>query len=116
MIAGSPETVMPPPPRWRSCWQQAISLVRNNRTHTAILGGSMIMLLASAGVSGLNFVYNMVTARLLGPTDFGHTTVIVTLLMFASAITLAFQLVCAKFVARNPSMAGKKKVICDLHK
>jgi O-antigen/teichoic acid export membrane protein len=116
MIAASPETVMPPPSRWRSYWQQAISLVRNNRTHTAILGGSMIMLLASAGVSGVNFVYNMVTARLLGPTDFGHTTVIVTLLMFASAITLAFQLVCAKFVARNPSMAGKKKVIRDLHK
>jgi O-antigen/teichoic acid export membrane protein len=115
MIAASSETVTPLPPRWRSYWRQAIALARTNHTHTAILGGSMIMLLASAGVSGVNFVYNMVMARLLGPTDFGHITVAVTLLMFSSAITLAFQLVCAKFVARNESMAGKKRVIRDLH-
>jgi O-antigen/teichoic acid export membrane protein len=116
MIAASPETVASAPLRWRTYWRQAAALVRNNGAQTAILGGSMIMLLASAGVSGVNFVYNMVMARLLGPTDFGHITVTVTLLMFASAITLAFQLVCAKFVARNESMAGKKTVIRDLHK
>ncbi len=116
MIVASPETVATVPPLWRNRWQQAVSALRRNRTHAAILGGSMIMLLGSVGVSGVNFVYNMVTARLLGPTDFGHITVAVTLLMFASAITLAFQLVCAKFVARNESLAGKKKVIRDLHK
>ena len=116
MIVASPETVATVPPLWRICWQQAVSALRRNRTQAAILGGSMIMLLGSVGVSGVNFVYNMVTARLLGPTDFGHITVAVTLLMFASAITLAFQLVCAKFVARNESLAGKKKVIRDLHK
>jgi O-antigen/teichoic acid export membrane protein len=116
MITASSETVTPAPLGRQSYWHKVISLVRNNRTQTAILGGSMIMLLASAGVSGVNFVYNMVMARLLGPNDFGHITVAVTLLMFASAITLAFQLVCAKFVARNESMAGKKRVIHDLHK
>ncbi|HZR28125.1 MAG TPA: oligosaccharide flippase family protein [Terriglobales bacterium] len=117
MMVSTPEPLAAaPPPLWRNLWQLAVSALRSDHAHVRILSGSMIMLLGSVGVSGVNFVYNMVTARLLGPTDFGHITVAVTLLMFASAITLAFQLLCAKFVARNESLASKKKVISDLHK
>src|SRR5215467_5434459 len=53
-------------------------------------------------------------ARLLGPARFGHVTAAVTILMLASAITLAFQLVCAKFVARNDTLGEKVSVYRSL--
>jgi O-antigen/teichoic acid export membrane protein len=70
----------------------------------------MIMLLGSALVAVVNFAYNVVTAHALGPVEFGHASLAVTLLMLASAITLSFQLVVAKFVAKNPSSAAKLTV------
>lgn len=79
-----------------------------------VLGGSIIMLLSTTLVSLLNFAYNVVMARMLGPSRFGHVTVAVTLLMLASAVTLAFQLVCAKFVARNPAAGAKAGVYRSL--
>lgn len=74
---------------------------------TLVLGGSLIMLLGSGMVSVANFGYNVSMARLLGPAEFGHVTAVATLLLLASAVTLSFQLVCAKFTARNPSSAGR---------
>src|SRR5207253_2250486 len=78
--------------------------------HSRLLSGSMIMLAGTTLVSALNFAYSLVTAHLLGPADFGHASVAVTLLMLASAITLSFQLVCSKFVAREATPAGKLRV------
>jgi O-antigen/teichoic acid export membrane protein len=72
-----------------------------------VLGGSLIMLMGSGMVSLANFGYNVTMARLLGPAQFGHVTAVATLLMLASAVTLSFQLVCAKFIARNKTEAGK---------
>ena len=43
----------------------------------------------------------MVTARLLGPAGFAHATAVYTILMLMSAITLSFQVVCAKYVAES---------------
>jgi len=114
MIVSEPETAAATPTARPGLWEYAISELRHNRTHSMILSGSIILLLGSTLVSVVNFAYNMIAARLLGPTDFGHASVAVTLLMLASAITLAFQLVCAKFVARNHSIAGKYSVIRDL--
>src|SRR5262249_16915065 len=68
-----------------------------------VLGGSMIMLIGTVLVSAFNFGYNVAMARLLGPAQFGHVSAMATLLMLFSAIGLSFQLVCAKFVARNQS-------------
>jgi O-antigen/teichoic acid export membrane protein len=76
----------------------------------------MIMLIGSAGVSAINFGYNIVTAHLLGPAEFGHACVAVTLLMLASAITLAFQLLCAKMVARTDSAAQRSAFLSLLEK
>jgi O-antigen/teichoic acid export membrane protein len=67
----------------------------------------MIMLVGSTLVSLVNFGYNVAVARLLGPGNFSQAAAAVTLLMLVSAITLAFQLTCAKFVARNDSPATK---------
>jgi len=116
MMVSAPETLAAAPPLRRNLWQQVVSALRSDHAQARILSGSMIMLLGSALVSGVNFAYNMVTARLLGPTNFGHVSVTMTLLMLTSAITLAFQLVCAKFVARNESMHGKWIVVRNLHK
>ena len=74
------------------------------------------MLVGSALVSVLNFAYNVAVARMLGPAGFGHAAVAVTLLMFVSAVTLSFQLVGAKLVARSESTAEKAAVYQRLMK
>jgi O-antigen/teichoic acid export membrane protein len=84
--------------------------LRRKDPKALVLNGSIIMLLSSTLVSLLNFVYNVVMARMLGPSKFGHVTVSVTILMLASAVTLSFQLVCAKFVARNRTPGAKARV------
>ncbi len=78
-----------------------------------VLTGSVIMLIGSGLVSLANFGYNLAVAHLLGPEDFGHAAAAVTLLMLASCINLAFQLVTAKFIARNQE-GGRAKVYRSL--
>src|SRR5271165_6454148 len=80
-----------------------------------LLGGSL-MLLAGSGLVGItNLVYNVVTARLLGPTGFAHATAVYTLLMLASAITLSFQVVCAKYIATHETSDERASIFAVLH-
>src|SRR5208283_3406690 len=80
------------------------------------LFGGVLTLLAGSGLVGVtNLVYNVVTARLLGPTGFAHATAVYTLLMLMSGITLSFQVVCAKYVAKSPSAEGRARVFASLH-
>jgi O-antigen/teichoic acid export membrane protein len=81
---------------------------------STMLNGSAIMLVAMMLVNVFNFGYNMVMARMLGPAAFGNINAAVTLLLLASCISLAFQLVCAKFVARNQADSGKAAVVHSL--
>src|SRR5436190_21824157 len=98
--------VVPLSPRptlqWLTRWPRAL-----RDRGSMVLGGSMIMLFGSGMVSVANFGYNVSMARLLGPAEFGHVTAVATLLMLASAVTLSFQLVCAKFTARNTTSAAR---------
>lgn len=87
---------------------------RRKSVHAVVLGGSIIMLLSSSAVSAVNFGSNVVMARLLGPSGFGQVAVATTMLMLASCVTLAFQLVCAKFVARNATAPSKAAVYRSL--
>ncbi|HEX6502599.1 MAG TPA: hypothetical protein VF011_05080 [Terriglobales bacterium] len=80
-----------------------------------VLGGSMIMLVSSGLVGATNLIYNIAIARVLGPSEFGQATAVYTLLMLLSSVTLAFQLVCSKFVAKNPDPAAKAAVYAGLH-
>src|SRR5438045_3069365 len=75
-----------------------------------LLSGSLVLLLGSALVSVLNFLFNVIMARLLGPALFSQAAAIVTLLMLLSCISLSFQMVCAKFVARNETPSAKSEV------
>ncbi len=92
------------------------TLERPQQSHALVLGGSLIMLIGTGVVSVVNFGYQVTMARTLGPALFGDVSVVATLLMLASAITQSFQLVCAKFVARNQSHEGKTAVYGRLMK
>ncbi len=99
-----------PPTEERHSWREALALLRSEPLHSRVLGGSLVMLVGSGLVSAVNFGYNVAVARMLGPAGFGHAAAAVTLLMLVSAITLAFQLVCAKFVARNETAGARSAV------
>src|SRR5258708_13511939 len=79
--------------------------------HATVLSGSLIMLISMMLVNVFNFAYNIVMARILGPGEFGHINAAVTMLLLASCISLAFQLVCTKFVPRNTPAEGKAAVV-----
>lgn len=66
-----------------------------------ILNGSFILLLSSFVVAGGNAVYNMTIAHMLGANGFGHANAAFTILMLIASITLSFELVCAKLIARE---------------
>lgn len=80
-----------------------------------LLGGSLTLLAGSGLVGVTNLVYNVATARLLGPAGFAHATAVYTLLMLASAITLSFQVVCAKYVANHETHDDKAAIFAALH-
>src|SRR2546423_11456291 len=80
-----------------------------------LLGGSLTLLAGSGLVGVTNLIYNVATARLLGPTGFAHATAVYTMLMLMSAITLSFQVVCAKYVARRTSLEERAPVFDSLH-
>ena len=66
-------------------------------------------------VTVINFVYNIAVARFLGPTAFGETTAVYTLLVLSSAVTLSFQILAAKIVAREQSLEAQNVAYRNLH-
>lgn len=91
------------------------SRMRGKALRQKLLGGSLALLAGSGLVGITNLVYNVATARLLGPTGFAHATAVYTLLMLASAITLSFQVVCAKYVASHETPEEKSAIFASLH-
>jgi O-antigen/teichoic acid export membrane protein len=83
------------------------SLAPSRSLRTNVLGGSMIMLVGSGMVGGLNLLYNLTIAHELGAGGFGHASAVYTVLMLLSSVQLSFQLLCSKFVARNSTLPGK---------
>jgi O-antigen/teichoic acid export membrane protein len=81
-----------------------------------LLNGSVTMLVSSGIVGVTNLAYNLILARRLGAEDFGHASVIYTMLMLTSSVTLAFQLVASKLIAKNPSPAARASIYHHLHR
>src|SRR5450432_1126009 len=75
-----------------------------------LLGGSLTLLAGSGLVGVTNLVYNVLTARLLGPAGFAHATAVYTILMLMSGITLSFQVVCAKYIAKSATDEERSSV------
>lgn len=86
------------------------------RLQRRLLSGSAIMLVSSLFVGGMNLIYNFAVAHELGAGKFGHASVIYTLLMLLSSVTLSFQLVCSKYVARSGSVAERIAIYRLLHR
>lgn len=93
----------------------ATTQMRGKALRQKLLGGSLALLASSGLVGVTNLVYNVATARLLGPTGFAHATAVYTLLMLTSAITLSFQVVCAKYVANHETVEEKAAIFASLH-
>jgi len=93
----------------------ASTQVRAKALRQKLLGGSLALLAGSGLVGVTNLIYNVATARLLGPTGFAHATAVYTLLMLTSAITLSFQVVCAKYVASHEKIEDKAAIFASLH-
>lgn len=91
--------------------------VDSSRTlHSRLLSGSFVLLLGSGLATATNLAYNIAVARSLGPTGYGHATVVYTLLILISAATLSFQIVAAKVIAQQSSLEGKRAVYRSLHR
>ena len=66
-----------------------------------LVRGSAILLCSTGLVAATNLLYNIWIARRLGAAGFGNASALYTLLMLLSAITLSFQIVTSKFIARS---------------
>ena len=80
-----------------------------------VLSGSITMLVSSGFVGAMNLVYNLALVHALGADRFGHASVVYTVLMLVSAVTLSFQLLCSKFVAKSDSFSEKIAIYRFLH-
>src|SRR5580698_8420586 len=109
-------------PETRASKNRSIQGVANNppfksRTlRQRLVSGSVVLLSASAVTTVINLAYNVVVARYLGPQGFGQATAVYTLLIILSAVTLSFQIVSTKVVARQSSVEAKAAVYRDLHR
>ena len=113
MLAVPPSEVRAPAPQ-NPAREFLVRWVPQYASHARILNGSIILLIGSVVVSLANFGYNIGVARMLGPSDFSHAAAAVTILMLISAITLAFQLVCTKLIARAEAVEAKAAVFQHL--
>src|SRR5512146_3241494 len=96
-------------------WRDVVTHLRSHSTQKRLVGGSVVMLVGSTLVSVMNFGYTVACARMLDPADFANAAVGGSgVLMLISCVTLAFQLVCAKFVAKNETAAAKAAVYRSL--
>ncbi len=81
-----------------------------------VFSGSMMMLVSSGFVGAMNLLYNLAIAHVLGADKFGHASAVYTVLMLLSSVTLSFQLLCSKYVARNDSAGEKIGIYRFLHR
>ncbi len=81
-----------------------------------IISGSIVLLSGSGLNTGINLAYNIAVARYLGPTGFGHATVIYTILVLLSAVTLSFQIIATKMIAQQESLTNKTAIYRFFHR
>ena len=62
--------------------------------------GSLVFLLASTAVNGLNLIHNVLMGRLLSPAEYSQLTFVITLQLLVGLLPTVFQTVVARFSAR----------------
>ena len=76
--------------------------------------GSAILLFSTGLVAITNLLYNILIARMLGAAGFGDASALYTLLMLLSAVTLSFQIVTSKFIARNSEILVRAQIYASM--
>jgi len=79
-----------------------------------VMRGSAVLLLSTAVVAATNLLYNLLLARMLGVSGFGHASALYTLLMMIAAITLSFQIITSKFIARSSDTSTQAQIYTSL--
>jgi len=79
-----------------------------------IVRGSAILLLSTGFVAATNLLYNILIARSLGAVGFGHASALYTLLMLVTAVTLSFQIITSKFIARTQDPDKRAQIYATL--
>jgi hypothetical protein len=79
-----------------------------------VVRGSAILLLSTGLVAATNLLYNILIARMLGASGFGHASALYTLLMLVAAIPLSFQIVTSKFIARNSQAIVRAQIYATM--
>ena len=81
-----------------------------------IVAGSAVLLSGSTLATVLSLLYNIVTARFLGPQGYGQATVIYTVLTLVSALTLSYQIIVAKLIAQQVTDEARSAVYRKLNR
>ena len=79
-----------------------------------VVRGSAILLFSTGLVAITNLLYNILIARMLGAAGFGDASALYTLLMLLSAVTLSFQIVTSKFIARNSEILVRAQIYASM--
>ncbi len=88
----------------------------SKKLRNRIISGSAVLLSGSTLTTVINLGYNIAVARFLGTAGYGHVAVVYTMLTIASAVTLSFQIVTAKVVARPGSEESRSAAYRFLHR
>lgn len=67
--------------------------------YSQFFSGSLIMVVGSNGASFLNYIYHLLMGRLLGPTNYGELSALLSLISLLGVIPGAFGPVIVKFVS-----------------
>ena len=79
-----------------------------------VVRGSAILLFSTGLVAITNLLYNILIARMLGAAGFGDASALYTLLMLLSAVTLSFQIVTSKFIARSSEILVRAQIYASM--
>jgi O-antigen/teichoic acid export membrane protein len=79
-----------------------------------VVWGSAVLLLSTGLVAATNLFYNLLLARMLGASSFGHASALYTLLMLVTAVTLSFQIITSKFIARNSETLVRAQIYASM--
>lgn len=71
-----------------------------SRLFNILRQGSLVFLLASTAVNGLNLIHNVLMGRLLSPSDYSQLTFVITLQLLVGLVPTVLQTVVARFSAR----------------
>ncbi len=76
----------------------------------------MVLLSGSTLAVAINLLYNVAVAHFLGPKGFGNANALYTILTLISAVTLSFQIVTSKVVAKLDDAPSRDAAFRDLQR